>query len=83
MQGDTAKPDALSFRTAIDAMIGASSYSAAVLLCSEAHEAGIFSHYRLPQSPSDDWPARPLTGTPQYPRTSDVHAQIPAQVLKV
>ncbi len=49
LQGQEGKPDTLSYRTAVDAMIAASSYNAAVALCLEAHDLSIFSHYSLPR----------------------------------
>ena len=67
-QGSAGGPDALSFRTAVDAMIASSSYGIAVLLCVEAHNNGTFTHYQLPQASGHDQPRQPLPGEEQTAR---------------
>jgi len=62
LQGKEGKPDTLSYRTTVDAMIAASSYNVAVALCLEAHDLSIFSHYSLPRAQHRGPQASPLPG---------------------
>lgn len=60
-QGHSAAPDAVTYRTAVDAMIDGGNFAAAAILCGDAHDAGVFRHYTLPPQPEPEGSQHPCS----------------------
>lgn len=76
MQGRSAAPDAVTYRTAVDAMIDGDNFAAAAGLCGDAHDAGTFRHYSIPPLESQGGTICPPESAGVQPAADAGHVEV-------